>query len=190
MNLTVGELLRRRFAEHGFDRPDNAIPLTGVAPVDWAIRFHIERHDVTHILMEAPNTPLGEAYVGGAEAASLGIPRLAAIVGFAVICRLDADFDRMPRREMLLSMLRGYDRHLHCPTKIVTGQPGVYSIEAVLPLTLGEAQRRTGIVPMAARTRRRAGRTVRQMGPDGLLEHHPATGPALPPPRSGGYPGG
>lgn len=148
--MTVAELLRQRLQAHSFDQPDNAMPLTGILPVDWAIRFHIERHDVTHILMEAPNTPLGEAYVGGAEAASLGIPRLAAIVGFAAICRLAPEFDRVPRREMLLSMLRGYDNHLHCKHRIVTGQPGVYKLEVVLPLALREAQVLTGIVPMHA----------------------------------------
>ncbi|MBW4699931.1 MAG: hypothetical protein KME03_18935 [Aphanocapsa lilacina HA4352-LM1] len=174
---TVGELLKQRFAEHGFDKPDNAIPITHIPPVDWAIRFHIDRHDVTHILMEAPNTPLGEAYVGGAEAASLGIPRLAAIVGFALICRLDVDFDRVPRRAMLLSMLRGYDRHLYCRTKMVTGQPGVYRVEDVLPLTLAEARRLTGIVGMDP-----------PLGRQGGIQR--ATAPAPPRPHSGGFPGG
>jgi hypothetical protein len=150
MAKTIAELLQNRFAEHGFDKPDNAIPITHIPPVDLAIRFHIDRHDVTHILMEAPNTPLGEAYVGGAEAASLGIPRLAAIIGFAAICKLDGDFDAVPRRDMLKMMLKGYDRHLHCKSRVVTGQPGVYSVEAVLPLTVPEAQQLTCIVPMHA----------------------------------------
>lgn len=147
MHATVAELLVQRLDAHGLNQPENAIPLTGILPVDWAIRFHIERHDVTHILMEADNTPLGEAYVGGAEAASLGIPRLAAIVGFAAICRLDPDFDAVPRRAMLESMLRGYDGQLHNSCKIVTGQPGVYKLEDVLPLTLADAQKLTRVVP-------------------------------------------
>ena len=150
MDATVAQLLAQRLAEHGLNQPENAIPLTGIPPVDWAIRFHIERHDVTHILMEADNTPLGEAYVGGAEAASLGIPRLAAIVGFAAICRLDPDFDAVPRRAMLESMLRGYDGQLHNPCKIVTGQTGVYRLEDVLPLTLTAAQQLTGVVSVPA----------------------------------------
>jgi len=158
MAKTVAQLLAERLAENGFDREDTAMPVTGLPPVDWAIRFHIRMHDVNHILMEAPNTPLGEAYVGGAEAAALGIPRLAAIVGFDGICRLTPAFAALPRGEMLRTMLRGYDRHLHCPTKVLTGLPGAYSIEAVLPLTLAEAQARTGVVPMGASSaaRRRA----------------------------------
>jgi hypothetical protein len=148
LQKTVKALLEERFKKHRFDAPDNQIPVTNFWPVDQAIQFHIERHDVTHILMEADNLPLGEAYVGGAEAASLGIPRLAAIIGFDCLCRLAPTFRVLPRREMLQSMLQGYDGQFQKAMPIVTGQGQVYDLEKVLGMTLAEAQAYTRIKPM------------------------------------------
>ncbi len=148
LKKTVKVLLEERLKQHGFDNPNNQIPVTNVWPVDQAIQFHIERHDVTHILMEADNTPPGEAYVGGAEAASLGIPRLAAIIGFDVLCRLAPTFRVMPRRAMLQFMLSGYDAQFQKAMPIVTGQKQVYDLEKVLNMTLEEAQAYTRIKPM------------------------------------------
>jgi hypothetical protein len=148
LKKTVKALLEERFKKHRFDAPDNQMPVTKFWPVDQAIQFHIERHDVTHILMEADNMPLGEAYVGGAEAASLGIPRLAAIIGFDVLCRLAPTFCAIPRREMLRAMLQGYDAQFQKAMPIVTGQAQVYGLEKVLAMTLEEAQAYTRIKPM------------------------------------------
>jgi hypothetical protein len=148
LKKTVKALLEERFKKHHFDDPDNQLPVTNLWLVDQAIQFHIQRHDVTHILMEADNMPLGEAYVGGAEAASLGIPRLAAIVGFDVLCRLAPTFRVIPRREMLRSMLQGYDAQFQKAMPIVTGQAQVYDLEKVLDMTLEEAQAYTRIKPM------------------------------------------
>jgi hypothetical protein len=148
LKKTVKALLEERFKEHRFDEPDNQMPVTNFWLVDQAIQFHIERHDVTHILMEADNMPLGEAYVGGAEAASLGIPRLAAIIGFDAICRLAPTFRVIPRKEMLQAMLRGYDAQFQKARSIVTGQAQVYDLEKVLAMTLEEAQAYTRIKPM------------------------------------------
>jgi hypothetical protein len=145
---TVKTLLEERFKEHHFDELDNQMPVTNFWPVDQAIQFHIERHDVTHILMEADNMPLGEAYVGGAEAASLGIPRLAAIIGFDAVCRLAPTFRAIPRRKMLQAMLQGYDAQFQKAMPIVTGQAQVYDLEKVLAMTLEEAQAYTRIKPM------------------------------------------
>jgi hypothetical protein len=148
LKKTVKALLEERLKEHHFDEPDNQMPVTNFWLVDQAIQFHIERHDVTHILMEADNMPLGEAYVGGAEAASLGIPRLAAIIGFDAICRLAPTFRAIPRREMLQAMLQGYDAQFQKAMPIVTGQAQVYDLEKVLAMTLEEAQAYTRIKPM------------------------------------------
>jgi hypothetical protein len=151
LKKTVKALLEERFKKHRFDDPDNQMPVTNFWPVDQAIQFHIERHDVTHILMEADNRPLGEAYVGGAEAASLGIPRLAAIIGFDILCRLAPTFRVIRRREMLRSMLKGYDAQFQKAMPIVTGQAQVYDLEKVLDMTLEEAQAYTRIKPMEKR---------------------------------------
>jgi hypothetical protein len=148
LKKTVKVLLEERFKQHRFDAPDNQMPVTNFWPVDQAIQFHIERHDVTHILMEADNTPPGEAYVGGAEAASLGIPRLAAIIGFDILCRLTPTFRAFPRRAMLRSMLRGYDAQFQKALPIVTGQERVYDLKKVLDMTLKEAQAYTRIKSM------------------------------------------